>query len=67
MNAACTSADIAYLTLSWINEQLRLEAERREQEDAGNLPRFLSWRRQALMVLAGGLCGIGLLLARIYA
>lgn len=67
MNAAYPASDIAFLTVSWINEQLRLEAARRELEYGWNPPDLLSWRRQALMMLAGGLCGIGLLLVRIYA
>jgi hypothetical protein len=67
MNAACPTSDIAFLTVSWINEQLRLEATRRELVDAWDPPTLLSWRRQALMVLAGCLCGIGLLLVKLYA
>ena len=67
MNAACPATDIAFLTVSWINEQLRMEAARRELLDTWDTPNLFSWRRQVLMVLAGSLCGIGLLLVRIYA
>ena len=66
MYAASPSADIAYLTLSWITEQMRLEAARRELNEWEDAP-SPSWQRQAIVVLAGGLCGIGLLVMRLCA
>jgi hypothetical protein len=66
MYAARPSADIAYLTLSWITEQMRLEAARHELDEWEDATSPM-WQRQAIVALAGGLCGIGLLLMRLCA
>jgi hypothetical protein len=66
MTAACPTADIGLLTLSWITEQLRAEVARREEEEREE-PRLLTWRRQATLLLAGGLSGVSLFLMRICA
>jgi hypothetical protein len=66
MYVASPSPDIAYLTLSWITEQMRLEVARRELDAWEEAP-SASWQRQMLVALAGGLCGIGLLVIRLCA
>jgi hypothetical protein len=65
--APSSSSDIALLTLSWINEQLRLEAARRQAETEWCDEATSSLRRQWLMALAGTLCGLGVLIVRLYA
>jgi len=68
MQAVATlhSADIAFLTVSWITEQLKLEAARRDLEANREDRGLLTWRRQVLMAIAGCLSGAGLLLFRLY-
>jgi hypothetical protein len=60
MHAANPSAEIAILTLSWVNEHLRLQAAR-QQLDAWVDRSPPTWQRPLLLLaLVWGLCGVGL-------
>lgn len=59
-------SDLSILTLSWINEQLRLEASRRQVIEEWDDAATESLRRQWWVAVAGTLCGLGVLLVRLY-
>jgi hypothetical protein len=59
------SAQIAVLTLSWINEQLLLELD--SQIAAKIKPPSAFWRRQAQAILSLLVCGVNLITLRVFA
>jgi hypothetical protein len=62
---AAPSSQIAILTLSWINEQLLLELDRRIAAEIRPASSF--WRRQAQAILSLVVCGVNLITLRIFA
>ncbi|MDZ4688875.1 MAG: hypothetical protein SH850_27685 [Planctomycetaceae bacterium] len=59
------SSEIAVLTLSWINEQLLLELDRRIERELRRPASF--WRRQAQAILSLIVCGVNLITLRAFA